>query len=104
MATLNGEEACDLWQHASLQFQPSTAVAYAVAHYGNITGTGNSLRTRGGNACSDQPFPGFRGSWDQTGEGFGYYAVMGPDEFHMMVSNNSYTNFMARKTSNTPLS
>ena len=99
VATLNGEEACDLWQHASLQFQPSTAVAYAVAHYGNITGDREFLYGHGAEMLVQiSRFLVSRGSWDQTGEGFGYYAVMGPDEFHMMVSNNSYTNFMARKT------
>ena len=30
IATLNGDEACALWQHASLQLQPSTAVAYGI--------------------------------------------------------------------------
>jgi maltose phosphorylase len=29
---------------------------------------------------------------------FGYYAVMGPDEFQMMVNNNAYTNYMAKRT------
>ena len=33
IATLNGEEGCNLWQHASLQFQPSTGVCYAIYHY-----------------------------------------------------------------------
>ena len=37
IATLNGDEACNLWQHASLQLQPSTAVAYGIWHYVKIT-------------------------------------------------------------------
>ena len=28
---------------------------------------------------------------------FGFYGVMGPDEFHMMVNNNCYTNVMGKK-------
>ena len=37
IATLNGDEACPLWQHASLQLQPSTAVAYGIWHYVHLT-------------------------------------------------------------------
>lgn len=38
-----------------------------------------------------------RGQWSAKGK-FGYYAVMGPDEFQMMVNNNAYTNYMAKRT------
>jgi maltose phosphorylase len=39
-----------------------------------------------------------RGDYDQlTGE-YGYYGVMGPDEFQLMVNHNRYTNYMAKKT------
>ena len=34
---------------------------------------------------------------DKTGK-FGFFCVMGPDEFQMMVNNNCYTNFMGKKT------
>ncbi len=38
-----------------------------------------------------------RGQYSQkTGE-FGFWNVMGPDEFHMQVHNNAYTNVMAKK-------
>jgi len=33
----------------------------------------------------------------QSGK-YGYYGVMGPDEFHMMVNNNAYTNYMGMRT------
>jgi maltose phosphorylase len=39
-----------------------------------------------------------RGGWNNEGTGFSFYAVMGPDEFHMMVNHNCYTNYMAKKT------
>jgi maltose phosphorylase len=29
---------------------------------------------------------------------YGYYGVMGPDEFHMMVHNNAYTNYMGKRS------
>jgi maltose phosphorylase len=97
VATLNGEEGCNLWQHASLQFQASTAVAYGIAHYVRISADWDFLYTHGAEMLVEiSRFLAFRGAW--TARGFGFYAVMGPDEFHMMVNHNSYTNFMAKKT------
>ena len=29
---------------------------------------------------------------------YGFFGVMGPDEFHMMVDNNAYTNYMGKRT------
>lgn len=99
VATLNGDEACDLWQHASLQFQPSTGVAYGIAHYASVTGDTDFLYTHGIEMLVEiSRFLASRGSWNSTKTGFGFYAVMGPDEFHMMVNNNVYTNIMAKKT------
>jgi maltose phosphorylase len=99
VATLNGEEACNLWQHASLQFQPSTAVAYGIAQYARLSGDKEFLHGHGAEMLVQiSRFLASRGSWSEARDGFGFYAVMGPDEFHMMVSNNSYTNFMAKKT------
>jgi len=97
IATLNGEEGCNLWQHASLQFQPSTGVAYGIAHYVRVSGDKEFLYDRGAEMLVEiSRFLESRGSWNGTG--FGFYAVMGPDEFHMMVNHNCYTNFMAKKT------
>lgn len=39
-----------------------------------------------------------RGNWDPVTGKYGYYCVMGPDEFQMMVHHNAYTNFMGQKT------
>jgi maltose phosphorylase len=99
VATLNGEEACTLWQHANLQFHPSTAVAYGIEHYAKVSGDRDFLYGHGAEMLVQiSRFLASRGSWNQSGDGFGFYAVMGPDEFHMMVSNNCYTNFMAKET------
>lgn len=99
VATLNGEEACDLWQHASLQFQPSTGVAYGIWHYVHLSGDKEFLYTHGAEMLVQiSRFLKSRGAWGNMGEKFGFYAVMGPDEFHMMVNNNCYTNYMAQKT------
>lgn len=99
IATLDGTESCTLWQHASLQFQPSTAVAYGVWHYAKITGDEDFLYGKGlemlVQICR---FLATRGQWSPRTGKFGYYCVMGPDEFQMMVNNNCYTNYMAKKT------
>ena len=47
IATIDGTESCTLWQHASLQFQPTTAVAYAIWHYVKITGDTAFLYAKG---------------------------------------------------------
>lgn len=99
IATLDGTESCTLWQHASLQFQPCTAVAYGIWHYVKITGDQEFLYEKGiemlVQICR---FLATRGQWSPRTGKFGYYGVMGPDEFQMMVNNNCYTNYMAKKT------
>ncbi len=98
IATSDGTESCTLWQHASLQFQPTTAVAYAIWHYTLVTGDTEYLLGDGiillVQICR---FLASRGEWSPQGD-FGFYAVMGPDEFQMMVNHNAYTNYMAKRT------
>ncbi len=99
IATLNGDEACTLWQHASLQIQPSTAVAYGIWHYVHLTDDRDFLWTYGAEILLQiARFLESRvGKGSQTGK-YGFYGVMGPDEFHMMVDNNAYTNYMGLRT------
>ena len=99
LATLNGEEACSLWQHASLQLQPSTAVAYGVWHYTHVTGDWDFLYDYGAEMLLQiSRFLASRvEKGGRTGK-YGFFGVMGPDEFHMMVNNNAYTNYMGKRT------
>ncbi len=99
IATLNGEEACSLWQHASLQLQPGTAVAYGIWHYVRLTGDEDFLWQYGAEMLLEiARFLKSRvGKNSLTGQ-YGFYGVMGPDEFHMMVNNNAYTNYMGKRT------
>ena len=98
VATIDGTESCTLWQHASLQFQPTTAVSYAIEHYAKTTGDTTFLQNEGAEMLVQIcRFLASRGQWSAQGK-FGYYAVMGPDEFQMMVNNNAYTNYMAKRT------
>ncbi len=99
IATRNGKEACNLWQHASTQFQPTTAVAYAIAHYMNLYRDETFMRDYGLEMLIEiAKFLLTRGQYNQDGTKFGFYGVMGPDEFEVMVNHNTYTNFMAKKS------
>lgn len=99
IATLNGDEASNLWQHASTQFQPSTAVAYGIWHYVHITDDQEFLKHQGLEMLLEiSRFLYSRGDYGQQSGKFGFYGVMGPDEFQVMVNHNMYTNIMAQKT------
>lgn len=99
IATMNGHEACNLWQHASLQMQPSTAVAYAIMQYALFTGDDAFLFHEGIEMLVEiSRYVVSRGGWNADHTGFGFWGVMGPDEFHMMVNNNFYTNYMGART------
>ena len=98
IATRNGNEACTLWQHASTQIQPTTAVGYAIFHYMNIYHDEEFMKKYGLEMMLEIcKFLLTRGQYAASGNEFGYYGVMGPDEFQLMVNNNTYTNFMAKK-------
>ncbi len=97
VATISGTECCDLWQHASLQLQASTGVMYGLWCYVSLTGDKTFLYEKGAEMLIEiSRMLASRGDWSK-GE-YGFYGVMGPDEFQMMVHNNTYTNFMAQKT------
>lgn len=99
IATIDGTECCNLWQHASLQLQASTGVAYGIRHYVQVTGDTAFLRDYGAPLLVEIcRMLASRGDWSPVTGEYGYYGVMGPDEFQMMVNNNCYTNFMAKKT------
>ncbi len=98
IATRNGKEACSLWQHASCQIQPTTAVGYAIFHYMNLYNDDEFMQKYGLEMMLEIcKFLLSRGQYSGDGKSFGYYGVMGPDEFQLMVNNNTYTNFMAKK-------
>ena len=99
IATLNGDEACNLWQHASLQLQPSTAVAYGIWHYVHLTDDLPFLWTYGAEMLLEiARFLRSRVARGSRTGLYGFFGVMGPDEFHMMVNNNAYTNYMGKRT------
>ncbi len=99
IATISGLECCDLWQHASLQLQASTGVMYGLQTYMKITDDRDFLYHQGIEMLVEiSRMLATRGAWNSQTGAYGFYSVMGPDEFQMMVNNNAYTNFMAKKT------
>lgn len=99
IATISGKECCNLWQHASLQLQASTAVAYGIWFYGKMSNDKAFLKEYGAEMLVEiSRMLATRGDWSADGRYYGYYCVMGPDEFQMMVNHNCYTNFMGKFT------
>ncbi len=99
IATISGRECCSLWQHASLQLQASTAVAYGIKHFEAVTKDVEFVFTTGLPILIEvSRMLASRGAWNADHTRYGYYGVMGPDEFQMMVNNNCYTNFMGKVT------
>lgn len=98
LSTLDGTESCTWWEHSMLQIHVSAAIPYAIWHYVNVCQDKDFIYTHGIEMLlQSSRYFASRGQWSQlTGE-FGFYGVMGPDEFHMMVNNNCYTNLMAKK-------
>ncbi|MFE4711129.1 MULTISPECIES: glycoside hydrolase family 65 protein [unclassified Paenibacillus] len=99
IATIDGTESCDLWQHSNLQLHVGTAVSFGIWHYVKNTGDKEFLFSKGVEMLIQiSRFYATRGQWGQrTGE-YGYFGVMGPDEFQLMVNNNCYINLMAKKS------
>jgi maltose phosphorylase len=99
IATIDGTESCTLWQHASLQFQPTTSVVFAIQHYTRVTGDRTLLEDKGLELLIQASrFLASRVQYSQNLKAYGYYGVMGPDEFQMMVNHNAYTNYMGKRS------
>lgn len=99
MCTIDGSEACTTWQHGDLEIHVSAAVAYGIWHYVHVTGDREFLDREGLEMLLQiSRYYASRGAWSpRTGE-YGFWFVMGADEFHMGVNNNCYTNVMAKKS------
>ena len=99
IATIDGTESCTLWQHASLQFQPTTGVVFAIQHYTRVTGDKSLLEEKGLELLIQASrFLASRVQYSENLKAYGYYGVMGPDEFQMMVNHNAYTNYMGKRS------
>ncbi|ABX43668.1 glycoside hydrolase family 65 protein [Lachnoclostridium phytofermentans] len=99
IATISGRECCSLWQHSSLQLQASTGVAYGIWSYVKLTNDVEFLHQYGIPMLIEiSRMLVTRGDYNADGTKYGYYGVMGPDEFQMMVNHNCYTNVLGKLT------
>ena len=98
MATIDGSEIVGVWQHGDLEIHVSAAVAYGIWHYAHVTGDKEFLYGRGVEMLLEiARYYASRGQYSPATGEFGFWFVMGADEFHMGVHNNTYTNVMAKK-------
>lgn len=99
MGTIDGSESCFVWQHGNLEIHVTAAIPYGIWHYDRVCGDRDFLYNKGLEILiQSSRYFASRGAWGEKTGRYGYYGVMGPDEFHMMVNNNCYTNLMAKKT------
>jgi maltose phosphorylase len=98
-ATITGTEDSGTWQHVDLEIHSDLAVAYAIWHHDAILRDKEFLYREGIEMLLQIcRYLASAGGWSPSKGDFGFYGVMGPDEFHMMVNHNCYTNVIAKKT------
>jgi maltose phosphorylase len=99
MCTLDGTESCATWQHGDFEIHVSVAIAYAVWLYSKLCVDKAFLYNEGIELLMQiSRYYAKRGEYSPLTGDFCLYGVMGPDEYHMNVNNNAYTNVMAKKT------
>ncbi|NLU52359.1 MAG: family 65 glycosyl hydrolase [Clostridiaceae bacterium] len=99
ISSIDGEEGCGAWQHASLQIHVSGSIAYGIWHYDKICGDKDFLYNKGIEMLIQIcRFYASRVQQDPHTGKYGFYGVMGVDEFHMMVNNNCFLNYLVKKS------
>lgn len=99
MGTIDGTESCFTWQHGNLEIHVTAAIPYGIWHYMKVCNDWEFLYSKGIEMLiQTSRYFASRGAWCPTTGEYGFYGVMGPDEFQMMVNNNCYTNLLAKKT------
>ncbi len=97
-ATITGMEDSGTWQHVDLEIHANTAVSYAIWHHDKILKDKEFLYHEGIEMLLQIcRFLASAGGWSPIHGDFGFYGVMGPDEFHTMVNHNCYTNVTGKK-------
>lgn len=98
ISTIDGIETCGAWQHSSLQIHVSGAIAFGIYNYDKNCQDKEFLYTKGIEMLLEiSRFYKSRVQQNPQTKEYGYYGVMGVDEFHMMVNNNCFTNYLAKK-------
>ncbi|MFD2879435.1 hypothetical protein ACFTAO_31305 [Paenibacillus rhizoplanae] len=78
IATIDGTESCDLWQHSNLQLHVGTAVSYGIWHYVNNTGDREFLYSKGAEMLIQiSRFYASRGQWGAAQRGIRVFRCYG---------------------------
>jgi maltose phosphorylase len=97
-STITGYEDSGTWQHVDLEIHQNGAIYYAIWHYDRVCKDKEFLYREGIEMLLQMcRCMASAGGWSPKRGDFGFYGVMGPDEFHMMVNNNCYTNYLGKK-------
>ena len=97
-STITGVEEMGTWQHVELEIHQNLAIYYAIWHYDQVCKDKQFLYNEGIEMLLQMcRCMASWGGWSPKKGDFGFYGVMGPDEFHMMVNHNCYTNYMGKK-------
>lgn len=92
----NGQDLVRIWP-GDIEIHISADVAYAVMQYWKVSGDHEFMRLYGAEIVLDTArFWGSRAEWNQERGRYEISNVIGPDEYHDHVSNNAFTNIMAR--------
>lgn len=96
--TINGQEASAYYAAGTAQYHIDADVAYAVGHYGAMTGDDEFMNHEGAQLLVETArMWADLGFWRvNESEVFEIHGVTGPDEYTTVVNNNTYTNVMAR--------
>ena len=74
-------------------------MAFGIYHYTHLIDDKDFLYGHGAEMLVEiSRFLEARGDWSQLTHKFGFFGVMGPDEFQVMVNHNAYTNYMGKMT------
>ncbi|MBD5786234.1 glycoside hydrolase family 65 protein [Cellulosimicrobium terreum] len=96
--TINGEEASAYYAAGTAQYHIDADVSYALVQYARATGDIDFMRREGGDILVETArMWADLGFWRANGdENFHIHGVTGPDEYTTVVSDNLFTNVMAR--------
>ncbi len=99
MVTMNGEECHNEWEITFEEIHRNGAIAYAIFNYVRHTGDQDYLSEYGLEVLiALSRFWAQRSNWSQEKNRYVILGVTGPNEYENNVSNNWYTNTLARWT------
>ena len=97
--TVNGTEDCNQWAYAEGEIHNNGCIPWAIYRYVDVTGDIDYLADYGAEVLIEEArFWSDRVNFSEYRKGYVLNCVCGPDEYQVAVSNNYYTNYLARFT------